>query len=156
MGYKPRAGGRYVIPIDSTGAELTNAGPPGEFTLTAGAHYYYVLGGSAAPFQSVHLTGYTAGLIITSATIQDCNHDERDVTNQSTVAGEWAPETPPTGYVGPTGTGWTATNGVVAAAGTGVGGAVIHIAETGAYRTRLDVLVGGTGGKLRVSFHGKD
>lgn len=48
------------------------------------------------------------------------------------------------------------TSGVVAAAGTGVGGAMWHISDTGAKRTMLSVVVGATGGALRVSAHGKD
>lgn len=155
MGSQARSGGRYVPPIDSTGATPNTEGPQGTYTLTAGQHYYYVLGGDSAPFVSVHITG-NAAIVITSATVQDCNHGDNEVTNFSTTAGEWIPETPTTAYVGTTGTGWSQTNGVAAALGTGAGGAMFHVTETAARRTRLDVLVGATGGTLKVSAMGKD
>lgn len=156
MGQHGRAGGRYIRPIDQNGATPDTEGPQGTFTLTAGTTYYYVLGGAATPLESIQITGYTAGLIITSATIQDCNHGENEVTDKSSTAGEWVNEDPSTGFVGVDGTGWTASNSVVAAAGTGVGGAMFHVGDTGAARTRLEVVVGGTGGKARVSGHAKD
>src|SRR5258707_122569 len=121
MGQHGRAGGaRWVYPIDSNGASLENTSADkgrGVCTLTAGATYYYILGGIAAPFQSVHLTGKTAALILTSAAIQDCNHMEQDITHYSSTDGEWLTEQPTTAYVAVKGTGveWSATNGVVAA-----------------------------------------
>lgn len=151
-----RPGGTYVSPLKTDGTNLTNEAPRGSYTLTAGTTYYYILGGADAPFQSVHITGYTAGLVIMSATIQDCNHDDLEVPNQSAVVGEWVSEDPTTAFVGFEGAGWSATNGVVAASGGGVGGAMWHLGETGATRTRLAVVVGGTGGILRVSAWGKD
>jgi hypothetical protein len=144
---------------------------PGIYTLTANKTYVFILGGAAAPFASVQLTGYTAGAAVTSATIQDCNHggpftnedgsaSTREITDISLVVGEWIPERPPSGYVGVDGTGWTVGSGatacVVAAAGTGVGGAMFHLGETGAARTRLAVVVAGTGGDFRVAGHMKD
>lgn len=162
MGQHGRAGGaRWVYPIDSNGASLENTSADkgrGVCTLTAGATYYYILGGIAAPFQSVHLTGKTAALILTSAALQDCNHVDQDVTNYSGTAGEWLTEQPTTAYVAVAGTGveWSATNGVVAATGGHVGGALWHDAETGAARTRLAVVVGATGGDALVSYHAKD
>lgn len=156
MGQQPRAGGRYITPIDSNGAPLTNEGPRGTFTLTAGQHYYYILGGAVAPYVSVHLSG-DAAIIITSALVQDCDHDGRDVTDQSNTAGDWVTEDPSTAFAGADGTGWAFSTSLgITAAGSGVGGGLIHVVATGAYRTRVDVLVGATGGKLRVSAHGKD
>jgi len=151
-----RPGGPYVQPLQTDGNNLVDEIGRGRYTLTAGTTYYYLLGGADAPFHSVQITGYTAGLVITSATIQDTNHGTLDVTDQSSVVGEWVTEDPTTAFVGVDGTGWSATNGVVAASGGGVGGAVWHLGESGAARTRLAVVVGGTGGILRVSAWGKD
>jgi hypothetical protein len=156
----PRAGGRYITPIDSNGDPLTNEGPRGAYTLTAGQTYYYILGGPDATFISGTLTAYASaaaanGLIITSATVQDTDHDERDVPNKSSTVGEWISEDPSSGFVGADGTGWSASSGVLAATGAGLGGGRFNIAETAAYRTRVAVVVGGTGGPLRVSGHGK-
>lgn len=156
MSRQPRAGGRYIIPIDSNGATLVEDGGHGVCTLAAGQTYYYVLGGIDASFISAHLTGIDPGLIITSATVQDCNHADNDVSNFSTTVGDWSPEKPSTAYVSTDGTGWTASNGQVAVAGGSVGCAFWHLAEDAAARTRIAVVVGATGGKVRMSGHGKD
>lgn len=153
MGNRPRAGGRYVRPINSTGAEVLTEGGPGNYTLTAGT-FHFILGGDAAPFGSVHISG-DAAIAITSATILDCNHGEKEVSDFSVVVGEWVTEDPTTGFVAVDGANWVVLNCVVSCTAGAVGGAMWHVAETGAYRTRLTVVVG-TGGKLRVSAHGKD
>lgn len=138
-------------PAAQTGANL------GKFTLVAGTTYYYILSAGDAPFASVHITGYTAGLVITSATIADCNHTGLEVSDLSTTSGEWLQERPSSAsaYVSTTGTGWSVASGVVASAGSAVGGALWHVAETCARRVRLEVVVGGTGGDLRVSYGAK-
>jgi hypothetical protein len=156
MSRMPRAGGRYVTPLQTDGTFLSPEAPKGRYTLSAGTTYYYILGGADAPFLSAHVIGYTAGLVVTSITVQDCDAHELEVLDSSGVVGEWIGEDPSTAFVGVDGTGWTVTNGVVAVAGTGVGGAMFHVAETGAARTRLTVVVGGTGGSVMVSAHGKD
>ena len=155
MSRQPRAGGRYIRPLLNDGSELTEESGRGVFTLAAGTTYHFVIGGNDAPFVGVHLTGYDAAMILTSATIRDCIHGELDVPNHSVVAGEWPPEDPTTAFVSTEGAGWVDTNGVVAVAGGAVGGALWHVAETAAFRTRLTVVVGATGGRVRVSGHGK-
>jgi hypothetical protein len=155
MGSKPRAGGRYVRPIKSDGTEPAEDGGRGVFTLAANSLYYYVLGGGSASFVSGTLTGYTSGAIIDSATVQDTDHPELEITNIDGTAGNWISEDPATAFVGADGTGWSVTNGVLAVAGTGVGGARFNVAETAAARTRIAVDTGGTGGLFRMSAHGK-
>ena len=157
MGKAPRAGGRYVEIVDGNGAKASEEGGHGRYTLSANTLYYAILGGINAPFESAHLTGYTAGLVLTSVTVQDCNHEVGDVSNVSAVVGEWIDEKPTTAYVGTNGTGWAASSvGVVSAAGTGVGGAMFIVGATASARTRLAIQVGATGGVLVVSTHGKD
>jgi len=151
-----RPGGRYVPPLKTDGTLLAGEAPRGAYTLVAGTTYYYILGTADAPFHAVHITSYTSALVITSATIQDCIHGELEVTDHSTVAGEWVPETPTTAYVGTTGSGWSQTNAVVASTGAALGGALWNLGEAGSKRCRLAVVVGGTGGILRVSCWGKD
>lgn len=150
---------RYITPVDSNGAVPAPAlqTGPGAYTLLANTTYHFPLGGSDAPYQSVHLTGYTQAAVVTSATIKDCSHARAEVADYDTTAGHWPSETPPDAYVACDGTGWavTTTPGVVAAAGTGVGGALWHITPTGAARTRLTVVVGATGGVFRCSGAGK-
>jgi hypothetical protein len=147
-------GGRYVPPIKSDGTAVAESGH-GRYTLAANTTYYYILGGAGAPFQSVQITGYTAGLVITTATIQDTNHHDAEVTDISATVGEWVNETPASGDVQVDGTGWTSSTAIVSASGAGVGGAVWHLAEMSTFRVRLEVVVGATGGDLRVSSHGK-
>ena len=162
MSRQPRAGGRYVQPIDNAGALVSPEIGHGKYTLLANTLYFFPLGGADAAFQSVHLTVYSLTMVITSGTIQDCDHHggplslPGDVSDFSVVAGEWISETPTTSYVGVNGTGWSQTNGVFSSLGSALGGALVHVAETGAYRTRLAVQVGATGGIARVSAHGKD
>lgn len=151
----PRITRRYLQPLQTDGTLLTPEAPRGEYTLVAGTRYFFVLPTEDTAFASVQLTGYTAALIITSATVEDTDHAPLDVPDSSTVVGEWVGEDPTTAFVGADGTGWTPANGVLAVAGGNLGGALWHIAETGAARTRLNVLVGATGGAVRVSCCGK-
>jgi hypothetical protein len=160
---------RYLVPIDTAdGTSPAEAGGHGIYTLTASHTYVYLDPTLDTPFTSFDLTGYDAGLVITSATIQDTNHpgsvtaggpNGGDVPDTSVTVGEWKNERPTNGYVAADGAGWSVGSGatacVVAASGAGVGGALWHVAETGAARTRLNVVVGGTGGKVRVSAAGK-
>ena len=157
---------RYLIPIDTADGTSPTEVQHGRYTLTANHTYVYILPSHDTPFTSIDLTCYSATMVITSATIQDTNHSgtatagtSPDVSDTSVVVGEWKNERPTNGYVAADGTGWSVGTGatacVVAASGAGVGGALWHIAETGAFRTRLIVVVGGTGGDLRVSGAGK-
>lgn len=149
---------RYLIPLDGNGTvpALALQAGAGAYTLLANTTYHFALGGGDTPFQSVHLTGYTAGAIVTSATIKDCDHERADVADYDTTPGHWPSETPPDAYVTTEGTGWTVPSvGVVAAAGTGVGGALWHVVPTGAARTRLTVAMGATPGVFRCSGSGK-
>lgn len=160
----------YITPIDTTGAPLPTTKQAGAFTLTAGTKYYYIVSCAGSPWTSVTMSGSTSGIVITSATIQDTDHpiggvgnggaggvaDNSDATN-STPTGfiGWVPEGNSSSAVAVTGTGWSTTNGVVSALGTGFGAARFNIEGTGAYRTRLEVVVGATGGDLTVSCYEK-
>ncbi len=156
MSRQPRTGGPYIPPIDVTngGVELTAQNGPGRYTLAANTTYRFCGGGNGAAFQSYTITGYTAGALAT-VTVQDTNHGVLEVPNGSNVVGEWVNEDPSTGFVAVDGTGWTQANSIVTVGGTGVGGATFHVGETGAARTALLVVVGGTGGDFRVSYNGK-
>lgn len=147
--------GNFIVPRIADGTEVTLGKQRGVFTLSANTTYYYVFGGAAASRQHVHMTGYTSGLVITSATIQTCSRGE-DVSHTSTVTGEWVPEDPAAGDAQVVGTGWTSATAIVAASGAGIGGASFLLSDWGASRTRLEVVVGGTGGDLAVAWHGKE
>lgn len=158
---------KYLPPIDTAdGSTPAEDGGHGIYTLVAGHTYRYILPSLDTPFASVQLTGIDAALVVTSATVQDCNHAGSttsrtggDVPDTSLVVGEWINERPTNGYVAVDGTNWSVGSGatacVVSSTGTNVGGALWHIAETGAARVSLLVVVGATGGKARVSAAGK-
>lgn len=155
MARSGRTGMRYVTPVDGSGNGVAEQGK-GLYSLAAGTTYHFPIGGDDGPFQSICLTGYTAAAVVTSATVYDTNHRVDEVSDFDATAGNWIPESQSERVsVQTTGTGWSATNDVIAANGTGVGGAMWHIAETGAARTRLTVVIGATGGTFRVSAWGK-
>ncbi len=148
----------YVTPIKSDGTvetmDATELGR-GAFTLASGTTYYFPIACGDARNVSVHLQ-CDAAIILTSATIEDCNFPEVDVTNYSSTAGHWIDEDPSTAFVGLVGTGYTHSSGVVAVAGGAAGGAMWHVADVGARRMRLKVVVGGTGGEVRVATWAKE
>lgn len=150
---------RYLVPIDvADPTAVPTEAPHGQYTLTTGHTYVYILPTDDSTFASIDLTGVDAALAFTSATVQDTDHASLDVTDTNTTVGMWKNERPTSGYVAADGTGWSVGSGatacVVAALGTGVGGALWHLAETGAHRTRLIVVCTGTG-KAMVSGAGK-
>lgn len=158
MGRIIRANGSDVAPIKSDGTSTSTPNGKQGYTLLSGTTYYYPLGGNSAPLESCHVQ-WDASIIITAITIEDTNFD--DVTNYSATSGEWISENPSTAYISTTSHnastgGATVTASTIAVAGGTAGGCMYHLGNTGAKRTRLSVVVGGTGGVLRVATHGKD
>lgn len=149
---------QYVQPIKSDGTYQTESATEfgrGAYTLSSGTTYYYPIGGADSPVTSAHVQ-WDAAIVITSITIEDCNMQPADVTDYSATAGEWIDEDPSTAFVGTVGSGASVTNGVVANSGGAAGGCMFHVADNGARRIRLKVVVAGTGGELRVSAWGKE
>lgn len=142
-----------VVPDAAPGTDATVTGR-GVYTLLANTTYYFALGGQDAAQLSAHLQ-HDAAIAITSATLEDCDFAESEAEWQSQVAGLWIPEDPTTAFVGTVGATTTATNGVVAVVAGNVGGAMWHL-ETAARRTRLAVVVGATGGQVRLAVWGKE
>ena len=157
---------RYLVPIDVVDGSSPSEAPHGTYTLTSGHTYVYILPTKDTAFTSIDLQGIDAALAFTSATVQDTNipgppgadKTAGDLSDIDTTVGGWKNERPTQGYVAADGTGWSvgtsATACVVASTGSGVGGALWHIAETGAARTRLIVVCTGNG-KARVAAAGK-
>lgn len=157
MSSQGRPGTRYITPIDSNGAPVTEEGK-GRFTLASGQTYHFVGGADEAPFASLHFVGYTAGAVVTSATVRSCNLRIEEVSNQDLTAGQWIKENPGrvTCNADDNGGGtWTQTNGIGAASGGNVGGLFFHICEGGQARVKLTVVVGATGGVFSCAGHGK-
>jgi len=158
----------YITPIKSDGTVETEDGTEfgrGSYTLASGTRYFYVIGGADAPFNSIHFQ-WDASIIITSLTVEDCNFPPvargdgaggaGDVSDFSVAAGDWIDEDPSTAFVGTVGAGVTVTSGVVAVAGGAQGGCMFHVVDTGARRTRVNMLVGGTGGEARCAVWAKE
>lgn len=150
----PRAGGPYIQPIKSDGTLAVEATGRGKYTLTSGTTYYAIIGGPDAFTLSAHVQ-WDASIIITSVTVEDCNFGMSDASDYSSTAGDWIDEDPTTAFVGLVGAGASHTNGVVAVTGGAAGGAMLHVADTGSIRTRLKIVVGGTGGVIRIAASGK-
>lgn len=143
-----------VVPVNTTGTEQPLVNSPalgkGSVLLLTGVTYFFPIGGQDATTLSAHVR-WDANLILTSITIEDCNENEVDVPLYSDNSGEWIDEDPSTAFVGTDGAGVTPTNGVVAVTGGAAGGAMFHMNGTGARRTRVKVVVGATGGYMKVS-----
>ena len=148
----------FITPIKSDGVEQTESATEfgrGSFTLTAGATYYYPIGGQDCPNLSAHMH-WDAAIVITSITVEDCDMPPGEVSDYvASTGGQWIDEDPAAAFVGVKGAGVTVTSGVVAAAGGALGGCLFHI-STGARRTRLAVVVGATGGEMRCAAWGKE
>ena len=123
-------------------------------TLVNGTTYYYGIGGDASMIKSLHILGLDAALIITAATIEFSNLP--DVALNSTTAGEWVQDNGATTNSGAVGAGWTWTAKTLAVAGGALGGAFLNIADNAMRRCRLKVVVGATGGRIRVRSHGAE
>lgn len=155
MSRNSRPGGPYVRPVKSDGTDAAAGGGRGMFTLAASTTYYAVLNPEDALVVGAHLTGYTAGLVLTSVTVEMCSHGKDEASDYDSTSGNWIPQNPPAAYVPVVGSGWTATAASVASTGSAVGGCWFDLSEMGARRCRLKIVVGSTGGDVRISTGGK-
>lgn len=164
-----RPGRSYVAPIKSDGTIPVDESGLGIYTLLANTTYFYPLGGDAATFMSTHLEGDTS-IILTSAVIEDSNlspvktdANSQDPSDFSVAglgavgAGDWVALNPATGVWDcfAVGTGWTMTASTLATGGGNAGGGIWVRPRCGSLRSRLKVVVGATGGLVRVATHGK-
>ena len=151
----------YIQPITAGGvaqdpdADLTFANGRGVYTLTAATTYFFILPIGGSVVADIHLT-HDLAIAVTSATVETCSHGKSEVADNSVVAGEWMDQDPADAYVSTVGAGTTQTIGVVAVVAGNAGGANWQIDGFAAARGRLKVVVGATGGEVRLSFCGKD
>jgi hypothetical protein len=148
--------GHDLVPFTAAGVELDNAGAnPNQsgYTLVAGTTYYYPLGRGVkeAPYISASVK-WDASAILT-ITVEDTNFT--DVSNTSTTAGDWEKENPSTAYVAADGNATVTAATVVVPGGT-AGGCCYNLGFIGSLRARLKIVVGGTGGVVRVAQNMKD
>lgn len=113
---------------------------------------YIGLGGDASMISSIHLQWDAT--LVTTITIWSSSFPE--VAVNSTVAGEWIQQNPPTGYtaISPAGAATAATPFVLTIPGGTAGGADIQIGNCGSGRLR-GVSVATVAGQLRIRTHGK-
>lgn len=150
----------YLVPIKSDGtypaaAPSTDATVTGDgvYTLAAGTYLYSIYNDDSS-MVAFHIQ-WDADAALTSVTVEDTCFPESEVTDYDIAqAGAWIDEDPTTAFVGTVSSGTTVSNGVVAHTAGAVGGAMFHISNTGALRTRLKVVCG-TGGQVRVAAWGK-
>lgn len=148
----------YVTPVKSDGVLQTASGTEfgrGSFTLVAGTTYYFPVRGADSPVMSIHAQ-WDAAIVLTTLTVEDCNMDESEVSNYADAAGDWFKKSTTTMFVNVEGAGVSNTSGVVDATGGALGGAFWNISSNGARRTRVAVVVGATGGELRLGHWGKE
>lgn len=148
----------FSTPVIATGTVQEPAASVfgrGTFTLLTGVTYFFPLGGQDAATISAHVR-WDASIILTSITVEDCNFPESDVPIYNDDAGAWIDEDPSTAFVGSDGAGVTVTAGVIAVTGGAQGGCMFHMDGTGARRTRLKVVVGATGGAMKVGTWAKE
>ena len=148
----------FITPYTAGGAEQAESAVEfgrGAFTLAANTTYMFSLPAQDVPVLGVHLQ-HDAAIAITSATVEVCSFPPSEVSDYSDNPGEWLGYAPTTAYVPVDGATTTATNGVVAVVAGNIGGAHWDIADTGARRARLKIVVGATGGEVRVASWGKE
>lgn len=153
----------YITPIlsdgtvqkqDVTGDTDTGDGTGRGWFLLAAGTYYFPIGGQDSNTQSIHLQ-HDAAVAISASLPETSDLPDTDTSWYSDTAGEWFGENPSTAYVPVDGATTTATNATVAVVAGNKGGARWNVADLGARRTRLKVVVT-TQGKVRVATWGKE
>ena len=161
MGRHPTAA--YVTPLADDGAPVAAAAGEaalgtsnrGVFTLAATETYFFPLGGQDASTLHAQLQG-DAAIIITSATVEESDVGPSEASVYSDNAGEWLATSVDRITAVAEGTGWAATADVGSAAGGNAGAVAWNIVDHGARRTRIKVVVGATGGQVRMSAWAKE
>lgn len=145
-----------VRPRKSDGTYPTQAedqsGLAAGVTLVNGTTYFYVMDAQRpCPLQSFHIKWDNA----VALTITWENSNLVDVNEYSTTAGDWIEEDSTTDLTINKTVGTVTGTSLAVTAGT-AGGATFKHKFAGFLRTRLKVVVGGTGGVVRVAAVGKD
>jgi hypothetical protein len=142
---EPAAGGDAAFGANSRGV----------FTLVLGTTYYFDLGGADASLIHALLQG-DAGIVITSASIEETDLSVTEAPLISDVSGQWFPTDAGRITSVAEGTGWTATSDVGATSGGTQGGVAWNVTDQAARRTRIKMVVGATGGDARMCTWGKE
>ncbi len=156
----------YLIPYKDTAGVADPAAPGGDaalgtanrgvYTLASGTNYFVEVPCSDAGLVHVLLQG-DAALILTSVTIEETDLDGKDALVITDTTGTWLVTDDTRITAKAEGAGWTiGANDIAAVAGGAAGAASFNISDVGARRMRVKIVVGGTGGEVRVSFWGKE
>lgn len=158
---------QYIQPYDNAGNAVAIAPTAsgklsgrGCYALQANNTYYFPFGGQDARVRSVELE-FDPAIVITSANIEDTNvapAEANDFANRTVAptSTAWVPETPSSGYVAQVGGVSSNANSTIGTNGSGDGAAIWNVADVGTRRGRLAVVVGATGGTVRVSIWGEE
>jgi hypothetical protein len=145
----PRSPTPYCTVYKSDGTKQPDHNNNGVL-LASGTTYYVPVGIDAATFIEAMLQ-WDAAIILTSVEVETTNNP--DVALWSTVAGEWTKRN----LVGAFGS-LDAAAGVTAltlAVAGGTAGSAMWSLRNGALRTRLKIIVAGTGGRAICTANGK-
>jgi len=176
LSYNSNAGDLDAVKSD--GAATARNADTGQITLSSATTYYVPLSGDMrdtiltpahTALVAVHIQ-WSAAIVLT-VTLETCNFPHYrygqqitginpttiapppvDVSNVDTTAGNWLQEFLSSTNVPITG-GAVASNAITST--PAAGGAMIHIGNLGSKRARLKLVVGGTGGTVRVNKRGK-
>lgn len=137
-------------------------------TLASGTTYFFPLGSSRSPVPaevsvvSAHVRWDAAAILtitietsVFPSSLQggDPRTGTPQLTHFDTTPGFWLLQNPPTAYVPVVG--GIATAMTVAVAGGTAGGCEFDLGNLGPRRGHVKIVVGGTGGVVRVGVHGK-
>lgn len=156
--------GTYIPPIAASDSSTLAIDKTGHATLLANATYYFPLGDDTTSTSTVDRNMSSVrrasleraqvqwdALVAMTVTIEDTIWP--DVSPSSTVAGDWLQQNPSTAYVPVTG--GSAVNATVTVAGGSLGGCGYDLGNFGGSRLRVKLVVGATGGSVRVGQCGK-
>jgi hypothetical protein len=154
MGRINSASNPDIQPVAASGTAAATKHSSGEgWVLAANGIYYYALAIEEADLFAVQISSFAAGVIISSAYVEDSTHKNALLTD-ATASLRWVKEEPGTAYVAASGASWSTNLATAAASGAGAGSAIWHL-SLGSSKARLRVAVGGTGGQILVSSSGK-
>lgn len=146
-----QGGDGSIVPTQANGIQAADT-PSGStfgkgFVLAANTTYYAYLGGAEAAALAAQIR-WDAAIVLTSVAIEDCVFN--DVPKLDTVLGNWIKQdaTPP--VKANSTAGGTVTGQTLAVAGGTAGGCTFSLHLWGNKRARMAIVVGATGGAVRV------
>jgi hypothetical protein len=158
MSQNIQGGDDNIVPVQANGTipAVASAAFGTGYKLVAGQTYYAKLGGKEA-WEFLSQLYWDAAIILTSVAIEFCAFPGGiDVADLSAIAGQWVKQDAAPPVKGQAvGAGAVFTNSTLAVAGGAAGGATFEIGQTGTRRARMKIVVGGTGGDVRIGNFGK-